>query len=234
MASVVRVQALRYSVSGPDGPVEIIDIPGFSVESGDRVVLHGPSGCGKTTFLHLLSGLLVPGSGELEVAGERLDRLSERLRDAFRARHVGYVFQSFNLLPALSALENVLLPMSLAGVPADRGYAESLLAEVDLKHRLHHRPAQLSIGEQQRVAVARALAVKPSLLLADEPTGSLDERRSTEIMTLLEGAVSRHGCALIAVSHDPAVMSRFPRRVEFAGLNQAYGRSGPDSAGGAS
>ena len=224
--NVVHFRECRYSVAGPQGPLEILHIPAFEVASGERVVLHGPSGSGKTTLLHLISGLLTPTTGELEVAGVRLDSLTETDRDAFRARHVGYIFQSFNLLPGLSAIENIQLGMSLSRGVADPDKARAMLAEVELTDRQHHRPDQLSIGEQQRVAVARALACEPTLLLADEPTGSLDEVRSREVMALLETASARHGCTLIAVSHDPAVVQRFPRQVLFADLNLAYRRAG--------
>ncbi len=226
MSQVVRLCECRYAVPGPQEVIEILHVPELTVQAGERIVLQGPSGSGKTTLLHLLSGLLCPTSGEVEVAGVRVDQLSEIDRDAFRARNIGYIFQSFNLLPGLSAIENIQLGMSLSRGVADPGKARAMLAEVELEHRLHHRPDQLSIGEQQRVAVARALACEPAVLLADEPTGSLDEGRAREVMTLLERATAKFGCTLIAVSHDPTVVQRFPRQIDFAALNRSYRRAG--------
>ncbi|HNV71372.1 MAG TPA: ABC transporter ATP-binding protein [Candidatus Ozemobacteraceae bacterium] len=226
MSQVLRLHECRYAVSGPQGIIEILHIPAFTVNAGERVVLQGPSGSGKTTLLHLLSGLLCPSSGEVEVAGVRVDQMTEIERDAFRARHIGYIFQSFNLLPGLSAIENIQLGMSLSRGKVDPERAHAMLAEVQLSHRLHHRPDQLSIGEQQRVAVARALACEPAVLLADEPTGSLDDVRAKEVKTLLESATTKFGCTLIAVSHDPSVVQRFPRQIDFATLNCSYRQAG--------
>lgn len=219
---IVSVRNCQYSVKSGGNCTQILDIPEFKVQKGELTALFGPSGSGKSTFLHIISGLLKASGGQITVAGSELNMLGEVERDRFRARSIGYIFQSFNLLNGLSALENVMLGAALAGKNTGQDQARSLLAEVGLEHRMNNRPHQLSIGEQQRVAVARAIIHAPELILADEPTGSLDPARSMEIIDLLENMVKRHGCTLIAVSHDMNVVNRFPRKVVFADLNKAF------------
>ncbi len=221
-SQLVQVADCEVTVSGPTGSVKILYIPLFEVERGERVALFGPSGSGKSTFLHVLSGLLPVTSGTVTVADSRLDLLGEVERDRFRARSIGFVFQSFNLLQGLSALENVLLAQSLSGKPPDRKIAIALLEEVGLGHRLHNLPYRLSIGEQQRVAVARAMVHAPEIVLADEPTGSLDPIMAKEIMTLLDRMSADRGCTLIVVTHDQTMEGFFPRRVVFGDLNRAF------------
>ena len=184
----------------------------LTVRAGEAVALVGPSGSGKTTLLSIIAGLLLPTTGEVEVAGVALGGLGEAARDRFRARHIGFVFQAFNLLPAFTARENVELALTLAGAlprPERRARAEALLRELGLGHRLNHRPAQLSAGEQQRVGVARALANRPSVLLADEPTANVDpDTRDTVLATLL-AATRAAGGALLVATHDHSLLGRF-------------------------
>jgi putative ABC transport system ATP-binding protein len=175
----------------------------LDVERGDYVAIVGPSGCGKSTTLNLLGGIDRPTSGSVSIDGERIDRLRDAAATRFRLLHVGFVFQRFYLMPALSAIENVELPMAEAKVPRAKRIARAreLLAYVGLGARYDHRPAQLSGGEQQWVAIARALANQPRLLLADEPTGELDAKTGTEMIGLLE-QVNRDGTTIIVVTHD--------------------------------
>lgn len=175
----------------------------LDVATGDYAAIVGPSGCGKSTMLNLLGGIDHPDEGTVTIAGERIDRMSDRDATRFRLLHIGFVFQRFYLMPALTALENVELPMAEARVPAAerRRRARDLLAYVGLGDRRDHRPSQLSGGEQQRVAIARALANQPRILLADEPTGELDARTGREMIELL-AQVNRDGTTILVVTHD--------------------------------
>lgn len=195
----------------------VIDVPSFRLGAGQRVGLSGPSGLGKTTLLHLISGLLTPDDGTVFFDGEPFSRLPEPQRDRRRARRMGVVFQTFNLLQGLTALENVLLAQSL-GNGEDAGFARSLLEHVGLTEHLDHRPGQLSSGQQQRVALARALANRPALVLADEPTAHLDPRIGREAVSLLERLCRENGTALILVSHDPEVLKVLPEQRELSSL----------------
>ena len=198
--AVLEVVDLRKGFRSPDGAVApIVAVGAFALAAGEQVALHGGSGSGKTTFLHLLAGVLTADAGRIRVAGHDITALGEPARDRVRARHVGYVFQSFNLLQGFSALENVELAMRF-GRGVDRPFAEALLARVGLADKLHHRPRQLSIGQQQRVAVARAVANRPELVLADEPTGSLDQRSARDAIELIRETCSEQGAALLAAT----------------------------------
>ncbi|MCB9913539.1 MAG: ABC transporter ATP-binding protein [Planctomycetes bacterium] len=220
MTAILELRDLKKAFRAPGGEVTpILDVPAFALEAGAQVALEGRSGTGKTTLLHLVAGLLKPDAGSIRVAGTELTALSEGARDVFRARHVGYVHQTFALLDGYTALENVLLGM-LFGAGADRARAEGLLRELGLAERLHHRPHQLSIGQRQRVAVARALAGEPELVLADEPTGSLDAQHAGEALALLREACAKRGAALLLVSHDPVVLGAFDDRRSLAELNR--------------
>ena len=190
------------------------------MEAGQQVAIAGTSGSGKTTFLNIIAGLLAPSSGDVVWDGEVVSGLGEAKRDAWRARELGYVFQTFNLLGGYTALENVTLGMMFGPGP-DREFARSLLERLGLSDRLGHRPAQLSIGQQQRVALARALANRPRLVLADEPTGNLDPRFALEALGLLRDLCREQGAALICVSHDPRVLDDFGDALDFATLNRA-------------
>jgi ABC-type lipoprotein export system ATPase subunit len=219
---IVAVQDLIVEYDIGNSRFTAVDIPLWSLDQGAQVAIFGPSGCGKSTLLHVLAGLLAPKSGQVNVCGQDLSQLSESDLDHFRARHIGYIFQDFNLLQGYTALENVLLGMAFSRQKPDRGHARELLERVGLSHRVKHRPAELSIGERQRVAIARALARKPELILADEPTGSLDPVHAREVVKLLGEACREHGCSLLVVSHDPGVVDSFDAAVPFMELNRAF------------
>jgi ABC-type lipoprotein export system ATPase subunit len=198
----------------------ILDIPRFEMSSGEQMVMVGPSGCGKTTLLHVIAGISAADSGEIRLDGMSLGRLSEAGRDRFRATKLGYVFQTFNLLPAFSALENVLLGMTFARGRKDVARAKELLDRVGLAHRSHHRPQALSVGEQQRVAVARALANRPRLLLADEPTANVDPGNQQRIIDLIRECCHAEEIALLMVTHATEVAAQFPRVERLMDLNR--------------
>jgi len=203
---------VRKSFRQPDGEeLPILNIPRFEVARGEQVVLMGRSGSGKTTLLHVISGISRPDAGAVVIDGIDITQLAEAGCDRFRAERLGYVFQTFNLLPGFSALENVLLGMSFAGRRADGRRARSLLERVGLSHRLGHKPAMLSVGEQQRVAVARALANKPQLVLADEPTANVDAGHQQQIVDLLRSTCREEQVALLLVTHTEDVSQQFDR-----------------------
>lgn len=219
--SVLQVSDLKKSFLTPDGGSSVIvDIPSFTMDAGEHVALRGASGSGKTTFLNLVAGILQADRGTVTIDGHAMTGLPESGRDRLRARTVGYVFQSFNLLQGYTALENVMLGM-LFGQGVNRPRALELLERVGLSQRLHYRPSQLSIGQQQRVAVARALANAPRLVLADEPTGNLDQRHAGEALALIREVCRERGAALLLVSHDPVVLSAFERSADLGDLNLA-------------
>ena len=184
------------------GELVILDDISFNVKAGEKLAITGSSGSGKSTLLGLMAGLDVPSSGRIELLGHDLFALDEEQRTALRAAHVGFVFQSFQLLPNLTALENVMLPLELAHVPA-REPAQAMLDRVGLAGRLHHYPRTLSGGEQQRVSLARAFVVKPDVLFADEPTGSLDTANGERIINLMFQLHHEHQTTLVLVTHDP-------------------------------
>lgn len=220
---LLEVDGLRVAFRAPvvaDEP--ILDVPSLTLEEGEEVALRGPSGSGKTTLLHCIAGILRPDAGRVVLDGVDLATLSESARDALRARAIGYVFQDFHLLPGFTAIENVVLGMAF-GPGADAGRARALLERLGLGDRLRHRPHQLSKGQQQRVAVARAVAAGPRLVLADEPTGNLDARRSGEALALLREVCREEGAALLVVSHEPEVIAAFDRTLELSELNRAAG-----------
>ncbi len=218
---LLELRDVRRAFRSPDGEDQLIlDVPSFEVDAGKQVAIAGTSGSGKTTFLNIIAGLLAPTSGEVVWDGEVVSGMGEAKRDAWRARELGYVFQTFNLLGGYTALENVTLGMMFGPGP-DRAFATSLLERLGLADRLGHRPAQLSIGQQQRVALARALANRPRLVLADEPTGNLDPRFALEALGLLRELCREQGAALICVSHDPRVLDDFGDPLDFAVLNRA-------------
>jgi putative ABC transport system ATP-binding protein len=212
MSSVLEVRQLQKSYVSPDGAATpVIDIESFTMASGEQVALEGESGSGKTTFLHLIAGIVKADSGSIVVAGDEITALGEAARDRARALHLGYVFQTFNLLEGYTALENVVLGM-MFGPGADREKAAALLERVGLADRMHYKPRQLSVGQQQRVAVARALVGTPSLILADEPTGNLDSAMANEIMDLLE-KINEMGTTVLVVTHDPELAARASRQI---------------------
>jgi ABC-type lipoprotein export system ATPase subunit len=218
---LLSIHDLRKDHTDPDGRVRtVLEVPAFELEAGEQVALTGRSGCGKTTFLDLVAGIATPDAGSIRLDGRELVGLPDAARDRLRAREIGYVYQRFHLLDAYSALENVLLGMMFGPGP-DRARARELLVRLGLEERLHHHPDQLSIGQQQRVAVARALAARPRLVLADEPTGSLDAASAAEAMGLLREACAEAGAALLVVSHDPVLVAGFERREDLGELNRA-------------
>lgn len=219
--ALLELQDLRKSYRTPEGTShEVIRISRFELGERTQMALSGPSGTGKTTFLHLIAGILTPDSGQIRFNGAEFSALGESTRDRIRARSIGYIFQTFNLLQGFSVLENVLLGMSF-GAGVDRHRAIELLNRVGLGDRLHHRPRQLSTGQQQRVAVARALASRPRLVLADEPTGNLDAAHGREALRLIREVCEEVGAALLLVSHDPVVLGQFPEQRSLAEINQA-------------
>lgn len=218
---MLKITALQKSFFQPDGSrLPILDIPHFELAAGEQMVLAGDSGCGKTTLLHVIAGISTPDSGRVEVDGLDITVLAEAGRDRFRAERIGYVFQTFNLLPGFSAVENVLLGMSFVSGRADPQRARQLLDRVGLGHRLEHRPAMLSVGEQQRVSVARALANRPKLLLADEPTANVDSRHQQQIVDLLRESCREEQVAMLLVTHSPEVAGQFERVEQLEEINQ--------------
>jgi putative ABC transport system ATP-binding protein len=224
---ILEITELRKSFTAPDGSVhEVIRVPSFSLGAGQQMALSGTSGTGKTTFLHLIAGILGADSGRIRLDGQEMTALGEAQRDRLRAHSIGYIFQTFTLLQGFTALENVVLGMSF-GPGADTSHARELLLRVGLGDRLNHRPRQLSTGQQQRVAVARALANRPKLVLADEPTGNLDAANAREALKLIRETCSELGAALLIVSHDPSVLAAFEHVRSLAELNLAARPTGP-------
>lgn len=217
---MIRLQDVEKSYRSDAGVTPVLRVPSFQVAAGERVALVGASGSGKTTLLNLLSGLVRADVGAVEVAGQDLTQLGESARDRFRARSVGYMFQSFHLLDGFTALENVELGESFAGRKVDRVEAQTLLEGLELGHRLDYSPSQLSIGQQARVALARALAGSPQLILADEPTGALDGRTAERILELLLERGQALGATLVVATHDPEIAARFDRTVAVEEVNE--------------
>ena len=218
---LLTITDLQKAYISPEGSqTHIIDIPHFEMEEGTQIVLRGTSGVGKTTFLNLIAGILGADSGRIIVADEEMTALSESGRDRLRASHIGYIFQTFNLLAGYTALENVMLGMMFGkGINAD--FAGHLLERVGLGDRMGYRPSQLSVGQQQRVAVARAVANRPRLVLADEPTGNLDYHHANEAIALIREICAENNAALLTVSHDAEVLSQFDEEMDFAQVNRA-------------
>jgi ABC-type lipoprotein export system ATPase subunit len=209
---LLQLREVKKSFFQPDGTeLPILDIGDFSVDAGEQVVLVGRSGCGKTTLLHIIAGIGRPTSGRVKIDGWDIALMEEEEVDQFRAERIGYVFQTFNLLAGFTALENVLLGMTFGRVRADRERARHLLKRVGLADRLTHKPTMLSVGEQQRVAVARALANRPQLILADEPTANVDVGNQQQIIDLLRETCQEEHVALIIVTHAPEVAEQFGR-----------------------
>jgi len=213
---LLRAERLTKTVVSGDAPLTILDEVTFDIAPGASVAIVGASGSGKTTLLGLLAGLDQPTDGEVWIDGQALSGLDEDARAAMRQRLLGFVFQSFQLLPALTALENVMLPLELAGADDAVAKAREWLARVGLAKRTTHYPKQLSGGEQQRVAIARAFAGDPKLLMADEPTGNLDGATGAEIAELMFRLNHEHGTTLVLVTHDIALASRCGRRLSLS------------------
>lgn len=206
MAEIIELTDLTKTYKLGDETLNALDHINLKIQSGDFVAIIGPSGSGKSTLANIISGLDKPDGGSIVVDGSDLSHLSDRKLSDYRNRHIGYVFQSFNLQANQTALENVMMPMYFARIrpKVRRARAKECLEAVGLGERLKHRPSQLSGGQRQRVAIARALALKPSIIIADEPTGNLDSARGTEIIELLKG-LNRQGITLIIITHDPLI-----------------------------
>jgi putative ABC transport system ATP-binding protein len=199
---VVRAQDLARRYGEGEAAVDALRGVSLDVHPGELVAVMGPSGSGKSTLMHLLAALDKPTAGTVAIAGEEVNSLSDRQVTMLRRRHIGFVFQFFNLLPMLTAEENVLLPLSIAGEKPDGAFFADLMQRVGLSDRKGHRPAELSGGQQQRVAIARALVAKPTVVFADEPTGNLDSRTGQEILELLRASTSDLGQTMVMVTHD--------------------------------
>jgi len=212
--TVLEARSLRKEVTSPEGMLTILDDVSFSIAAGETVAIAGASGAGKSTLLALLAGLDEPSAGSAWLAGIELSALDEDGRVEARAKHVGFVFQSFHLIPSLTAIENVMLPLELAGKSDARGTARAVLQLVGLGPRLGHYPRQLSGGEQQRVAIARAFVTRPAVLFADEPTGNLDTATGHRVIELLFDLNAANGTTLVLVTHDREIASRCNRLIE--------------------
>jgi putative ABC transport system ATP-binding protein len=212
MSAILEVEQLRKSYRSGEGELTVLKDVSFSLKEGDSLAIVGPSGSGKTTLLGLCAGLDLPSHGRVSVAGRNLGELTEDGRAALRNEVVGFVFQNFQLLPTLTAIENIMVPMELRGGKGAIERAKDLLTQVGLADRATHYPAQLSGGEQQRVALARAFINEPRLLFADEPTGNLDSENSEHVVELLFGLNKAAGTALVLVTHNPE-LARLTHRV---------------------
>lgn len=219
MMTLLEIRDLKKSYLAPGGAREtVVDVPHFALEAGAQLALEGESGTGKTTFLNLIAGILKADAGVIAIDGEEMSALAESQRDRLRARKIGYIFQTFNLLQGFTALENVLLGMAF-GAGTDERYARHLLERVGLETRADYLPRQLSVGQQQRAAVARALANRPRLVLADEPTGNLDRQRAFESLDLIREICRETEAALLLVSHDREILGRFERTRNLKEIN---------------
>ena len=223
--SMLNIEGLQKGFALPDRTrLTVLDVPEFRIDAGEQVVLIGESGGGKTTLLHCVAGLMAPDSGAIQIDGIDVGGLSEAGRDRVRAAKIGYVFQTFNLLTGFTALENVRLGMTFASGRHDRQRAIELLGRVGLGDRMHHKPSALSVGQQQRVAVARALANRPRLLLADEPTANIDPANQQKIVDLLRDCCNEEGIAMLLVTHSMQVAEQFDRLERLEEMNRAIGR----------
>jgi ABC-type lipoprotein export system ATPase subunit len=223
---MLLLENVRKSYLEPGGQrLPILDIENFTISPGEQVVLRGASGGGKTTLLNCLAGLTTVDQGQIHINGHDITAMAEATRDRFRARFIGYVFQTFNLLPAFTALENVLLGMTFTGQKSDPDRARQLLENLGLGARLAHKPEALSVGEQQRVGVARALANRPLLLLADEPTANVDPGHQQQIIELLRQACQQENIAMLLVTHAPEVANQFDRVEQLEKVNRLAGET---------
>lgn len=224
MSLIIRDLIKSFPQPG-GGSLTVLDVEKFDIGAGEQaeqVCLIGESGGGKTTLLHLIAGLLVPDSGSIQLAGVELTNLSEPGRDRMRAASVGYVFQTFNLLPAFTALENVRLGMTFGAGKHDSARASHLLERVGLSDRAHYKPSQLSVGQQQRVAIARALAGKPKVLLADEPTANVDPNSAKTVLELIRDSCREEDISLLMVTHSMEIASTFERVDKLDEINRAF------------
>jgi putative ABC transport system ATP-binding protein len=207
---MIRLEQLRF---GYDSGDDVLRLDEFVLEPESNILVVGPSGCGKTTLLHLIAGLLLPTRGSVVVDGQDLSALSPRARDRFRGRHIGIVLQQFHLLPTLTAIQNLLVAQSIAGLPVEHAAAQDMLKALGVDERVDAYPHQLSVGQQQRVAIARALVNRPKLLLADEPTSNLDDEACTSVADLLLSATQQHAVSLVIATHDTRLKAKIARQL---------------------
>jgi len=220
------LENVKKSYREPNGkPLPVLGIERYELTQGEQAALVGSSGGGKTTLLNVVAGILTPDSGKVTISGTEIAQLPEVVRDRFRAEKIGFVFQTFNLLPGFTALENVLLGMTFSRGKTDRGFAESLLDRVGLGGRRHHLPGRMSVGEQQRVSVARSLANRPALLLADEPTANVDPANQDLILNLIRDTCHENKVTLLMVTHDMDVAGKFDRVDRLQEFNRPDGVS---------
>ena len=209
--SVVSASNLIKRYGQGDAHVDALRGVSLEIEEGRMTAVMGPSGSGKSTLMHILAGLDQPSEGTVSIAGLEISSMSDRELTRLRREHIGFVFQFFNLLPMLTAEENIVLPLSIAGEKADRAWVEELLETVGIADRRTHRPAELSGGQQQRVSIARALVARPTVLFADEPTGNLDSSTSSDVLALLRDSVEELGQTIVMVTHDPQAAAQADR-----------------------
>ncbi|WP_298415715.1 ABC transporter ATP-binding protein [Brevibacterium sp.] len=224
----IRAVGLRKTYGDGEAIVRPLNDLSLDIEAGRFTAIMGPSGSGKSTLLNMLAGLDTPDSGEVIIGGTALSGLSDRKLTAIRRDRIGFVFQSFNLVPAMDAVENILLPMQLSGKKPDRRVFRRMVDLLGLSDRLHHRPHELSGGQQQRVAVARALVSQPDVIVADEPTGNLDSNAGEEVLSILRSSVDELGQTVVMVTHDPRAAARADRVVLLADGRLAGELTDPD------
>jgi putative ABC transport system ATP-binding protein len=215
-SGAVAAHNLTRRYGSGDSIVEAVRGVSLEIPSGEFTAIMGPSGSGKSTLMHLLAGLDRPTEGTVEIGGEDITTMGDKQLTLLRRRHIGFVFQAFNLVPTLNAEENITLPLSIAGRKIDRAFVDSVIDRVGLEDRRTHRPAEMSGGQQQRVALARALVSEPTVLFADEPTGNLDSKSSAEVIDLLTEASSVYGQTIVMVTHDPVAAEAADRTVHLA------------------
>jgi putative ABC transport system ATP-binding protein len=227
--AVVEADSITRRYGEGESAVDALRGVSLKILSGELSAVMGPSGSGKSTLMHILAGLDRPTSGTVEISGQEITDMNDNELTLLRREHIGFIFQFFNLLPMLTAEENILLPLSLAGEKPDKGWTEELIGKVGLADRRTHRPSELSGGQQQRVAIARSLVTKPTVLFADEPTGNLDSTTSEEILQLLRGSVDEYGQTIVMVTHDAAAAAVADRTMFLADglLVKDLGRSTP-------
>ena len=216
--SVISLENIHFKYEGASQ--NTLAISNLSITKGERIFLYGPSGSGKSTLLEILAGVLTPQSGSVKILGESLEKLSSSQRDQFRSKHMGYIFQSFNLIPYLNIEENMLLPLQLKGLQNSPAEFSRLTRHLGIHELIHRRVTDLSVGQQQRVAVARALIGKPDIILADEPTSALDYEHREKFLNLLFEECDRHQTTLVFVSHDLGLQKMFSRSVSLKEVNQ--------------
>ena len=216
--SIISTHELKKYYTVGENTVKALDGVNITINKGEFICIAGRSGSGKSTLLNMLAGLELPTSGTVQVAGKRLESMNEKARIRFRRDDIGFVFQSYNLMPQYTALENVALPLAIRGAPLKlrNEIAEAMLVRVGLKEHIHHKPGELSGGQQQRVGIARAIITRPPIVLADEPTGNLDTGTSGETMELLTGLFRERGTTFILVSHDPEMRKYTDRTITFS------------------